>query len=147
MLAGHTRPFYIIASRQLCLRYAFNFSYRIPDDVSYEEATVVMTGTRRRATVGAVGALLLADLGTALVVRARTATHLEPTEWSVHSIDERSIWAFDVLAEEGYEYSSSIYPIKHDHYGMPNASRFAHRPGDSLIRPYGSGVAVYWVPT
>lgn len=44
------------------------------------------------------------------------------------SIDERSIWAFDVLAEEGYDYSSSIYPIEHDHYGMPNGHRFAHCP-------------------
>jgi len=44
------------------------------------------------------------------------------------SIDERSLWAFDALAEEGYLYSSSVYPIKHDHYGMPQASRFAYRP-------------------
>lgn len=46
------------------------------------------------------------------------------------SIDERSVWAFDVLAEEGYDYSSSVYPIKHDHYGMPDASRFAYRPSE-----------------
>jgi polysaccharide deacetylase family protein (PEP-CTERM system associated) len=46
------------------------------------------------------------------------------------SIDQRSLWAFDVLAEEGYDYSSSIYPIRHDHYGMPDASRFAFRPSD-----------------
>jgi polysaccharide deacetylase family protein (PEP-CTERM system associated) len=44
------------------------------------------------------------------------------------SIDQRSLWAFDVLAEEGYDYSSSVYPIRHDHYGMPEASRFAFRP-------------------
>lgn len=44
------------------------------------------------------------------------------------SIDERSFWAFDVLAEEGYEYSSSTYPIKHDHYGIPDGSRFAYHP-------------------
>lgn len=44
------------------------------------------------------------------------------------SIDERSLWAFDILAEEGYAYSSSVYPIKHDHYGMPDASRFAYKP-------------------
>lgn len=44
------------------------------------------------------------------------------------SIDQRSLWAFDVLAEEGYDYSSSIYPIRHDHYGMPEASRFAFPP-------------------
>jgi polysaccharide deacetylase family protein (PEP-CTERM system associated) len=46
------------------------------------------------------------------------------------SIDERSLWAFDILAEEGYAYSSSVYPIRHDHYGMPDASRFAYRPSD-----------------
>ena len=44
------------------------------------------------------------------------------------SIDQRSLWAFDILAEAGHSYSSSIYPIKHDHYGMPEASRFAFRP-------------------
>jgi polysaccharide deacetylase family protein (PEP-CTERM system associated) len=49
------------------------------------------------------------------------------------SIDERSLWAFDVLAEAGYEYSSSTYPIKHDHYGMPNGSRFAYYP--SALHP------------
>jgi len=46
------------------------------------------------------------------------------------SIDSRCLWAFDVLAEEGYAYSSSVYPIKHDHYGMPEASRFTFRPSD-----------------
>ena len=46
------------------------------------------------------------------------------------SIDQRSLWAFDILAEEGYDYSSSVYPIKHDHYGMPEASRFTYRPSD-----------------
>jgi polysaccharide deacetylase family protein (PEP-CTERM system associated) len=51
------------------------------------------------------------------------------------SIDERNLWAFDCLAEAGYHYSSSIYPIRHDHYGMPNAPRFAHRIGDILEIP------------
>ena len=44
------------------------------------------------------------------------------------SINEQSAWAFELLAEEGHRYSSSVYPIKHDHYGMPTASRFAYRP-------------------
>src|SRR3546814_6023131 len=35
-----------------------------------------------------------------------------------------------VLAEEGYDYSSSVYPIRHDHYGMPEASRFTFRPNE-----------------
>lgn len=47
------------------------------------------------------------------------------------SIGERNLWAFDCLARAGYSYSSSVYPIKHDHYGMPDSPRFAYevRPG------------------
>ncbi len=47
------------------------------------------------------------------------------------SIGKSNLWAFDCLAESGYRYSSSIYPIRHDHYGMPDAPRFAHRRSDS----------------
>ena len=43
------------------------------------------------------------------------------------SIGHGNLWAFDCLAESGYLYSSSIYPVRHDHYGMPDAPRFAHR--------------------
>lgn len=49
------------------------------------------------------------------------------------SIGAQNLWAFDGLARAGYRYSSSIYPIKHDHYGMPDAPRFAHRVNDKLI--------------
>ncbi len=45
-----------------------------------------------------------------------------------YSIDARNLWALDVLHESGHRYSSSIYPIRHDLYGMPEAPRFAHRP-------------------
>jgi len=41
------------------------------------------------------------------------------------SIGSNTLWALDLLEEAGYRYSSSIYPIQHDHYGMPNAPRFA----------------------
>ncbi len=47
------------------------------------------------------------------------------------SIGEGNLWAFDSLAEAGYRYSSSVYPIRHDHYGMPDAPRFAHQVGGS----------------
>ena len=43
------------------------------------------------------------------------------------SIGTRNWWAFEVLAEAGYAYSSSIYPIAHDLYGMPECSRTAFR--------------------
>lgn len=49
------------------------------------------------------------------------------------SIGHGNLWALDVLAQEGYRYSSSIYPIQHDHYGMPDAPRFAHQIRDELI--------------
>jgi len=49
------------------------------------------------------------------------------------SIGTGNLWAFDCLAAAGYRYSSSIYPIKHDHYGMPDAPRFAHQVREGLI--------------
>lgn len=48
------------------------------------------------------------------------------------SIGHRNLWAFDTLASAGYQYSSSIYPIRHDHYGMPDAPRFAHGRKEGL---------------
>lgn len=47
------------------------------------------------------------------------------------SISHRNIWALECLQEAGYHYSSSIYPIQHDHYGMPDAPRFAYRPSNA----------------
>ncbi len=45
-----------------------------------------------------------------------------------YSIGADNLWALDELAEAGHAYSSSIYPVKHDLYGMPEAPRFAFRP-------------------
>jgi polysaccharide deacetylase family protein (PEP-CTERM system associated) len=49
------------------------------------------------------------------------------------SIGPGNLWAFDSLARAGYRYSSSIYPIRHDHYGMPDAPRFAFQATGGLI--------------
>jgi polysaccharide deacetylase family protein (PEP-CTERM system associated) len=51
------------------------------------------------------------------------------------SIDQRTPWAHEVLAEQGYAYSSSVAPVKHDHYGWAEAPRFAFKPvkGSDLI--------------
>ncbi len=43
-------------------------------------------------------------------------------------IGAKNLWALDVLQEEGFKYSSSIYPVKHDLYGMPDAPRFIFEP-------------------
>lgn len=44
------------------------------------------------------------------------------------SIDARTPWAHRILAEEGYAYSSSVAPVRHDHYGWPESPRFAWKP-------------------
>lgn len=51
------------------------------------------------------------------------------------SIDKRTPWAHEVLAEKGYRYSSSVAPIAHDHYGWPESPRFAWNPvaGSPLV--------------
>jgi polysaccharide deacetylase family protein (PEP-CTERM system associated) len=45
---------------------------------------------------------------------------------STFSITSRSLWALDVLAEEGFTYDSSIAPLRHDRYGIPDAPRHPH---------------------
>lgn len=63
--------------------------------------------------------LLLEDTGGTCVQGYRAATF---------SIGAKNMWAFEVLREEGYVYSSSVNPIHHDLYGMPNAPRFGFQP-------------------
>lgn len=50
-----------------------------------------------------------------------------------YSITKQSLWALDVLVEEGYGYDASIFPIRHDRYGIPDAPRHPH----SLSRAAG----------
>lgn len=49
------------------------------------------------------------------------------------SIGTGNLWAFGCLARTGHRYSSSVYPIRHDHYGMPDAPRFAHIASEGLL--------------
>jgi len=49
------------------------------------------------------------------------------------SIGPGSLWAHEVLARTGHRYSSSVYPVRHDHYGMPDAPRFAHAVRADLL--------------
>jgi polysaccharide deacetylase family protein (PEP-CTERM system associated) len=43
-----------------------------------------------------------------------------------YSITSNTLWALDILAEEGFDYDSSIFPVIHDHYGISNAPRFPY---------------------
>ena len=49
------------------------------------------------------------------------------------SIGKRTLWAFERIAQAGYRYSSSVYPVRHDLYGMPDAPRFPYRPRADLL--------------
>lgn len=67
---------------------------------------------------------ILEDVGGVRVAGYRAATF---------SIGARNPWAFDVLAETGHTYSSSVYPVRHDLYGMPDAPRFPYRPSGAAL--------------
>ena len=59
------------------------------------------------------------------------------------SIVRESLWALDVLIEEGYTYDASVFPIHHDRYGIPDAIRRAHvieRPSGSIVEVPASTV-------
>ncbi len=51
------------------------------------------------------------------------------------SVGEANPWAFDCIAQAGYRYSSSVYPVRHDHYGAPNSPRFPYRMSGVLEVP------------
>ena len=67
---------------------------------------------------------LLEDTGGVEVLGYRAAS------WS---IDTRTPWAHDKLAEAGYQYSSSVYPVRHDLYGLPDAPREPFLAGSSKL--------------
>jgi len=61
------------------------------------------------------------------------------------SIVKQSLWALDVLIDEGYTYDASIFPIRHDRYGIANAPRHAHviqRAAGSIVEVPSSTVRV-----
>ena len=55
------------------------------------------------------------------------------------SIVDRSLWALDLLVELGFAYDSSVFPVRHDRYGIPNAERAPHR----MSTPNGKSI-VEW---
>ena len=62
---------------------------------------------------------ILEDIGGKEVIGYRAASY---------SINSENLWAHNVLAEENFRYSSSVYPVKHDLYGIPDAPRFCYKP-------------------
>lgn len=56
-----------------------------------------------------------------------TGAPVEGYRAASYSITGQSRWALDILVEAGFRYDSSIFPVRHDLYGMPGAQRFPHR--------------------
>jgi polysaccharide deacetylase family protein (PEP-CTERM system associated) len=80
-------------------------------ELVYRQTPEVFRDETRRAK------RLLEDLSGAPVLGYRASTF---------SIVARSLWALDVLAEEGFSYDSSIAPVRHDRYGIPDSPRAPH---------------------
>jgi polysaccharide deacetylase family protein (PEP-CTERM system associated) len=62
-----------------------------------------------------------------------------------YSITNKSLWALDILAEAGFEYDSSIFPVRHDRYGIPDAPKYPYQ----LTTPNGQTLVgkAAWLPT
>jgi polysaccharide deacetylase family protein (PEP-CTERM system associated) len=65
------------------------------------------------------------------ILEALSGNEVKGYRAASYSIGAKNLWALDVLQEEGFKYSSSIYPVKHDLYGMPDAPRFMYEPIDN----------------
>ncbi|MCK6458961.1 MAG: DUF3473 domain-containing protein [Planctomycetes bacterium] len=94
-------------------------------ELVYRQTPEVFRDETRRAKA------FLEDLAGAAVTGYRASTF---------SIVERSLWALDILAEEGFLYDSSIAPVRHDRYGIPSSPRAPH------LRTLASGAAITEFP-
>jgi polysaccharide deacetylase family protein (PEP-CTERM system associated) len=76
-----------------------------------------------------------ADLRQSVQAIERAASGIRPLGYRApaFSITRQSLWALDILREQGMRYDSSIFPLAgHDRYGIPDADRFASKVRDSL---------------
>ena len=112
-----------------------------PSGIPKWSAASWMQGTNLRATVLATSAPpirirdeFLADIRLAKAMLEDVAGHeVKGYRAPSFSVGPATQWAFECIAEAGYRYSSSIYPIRHDHYGAPEAHRFAHEVNQGLL--------------
>ncbi len=78
--------------------------------------------------------LFLADIQLAkIVLEDLSGQQVKGYRAPSFSINDQNQWAFDCIERAGYSYSSSVYPIRHDHYGMPDSPRFAHQVRPALM--------------
>ncbi len=61
-----------------------------------------------------------------------------------YSITKKSLWALDILEELGFSYDSSIFPVYHDNYGIPDAPRFCYRHPEHALTEYPISTALFF---
>lgn len=79
------------------------------------------------------------------VIEAAAGQHVAGYRAPSYSITRASLWALDILLEEGHSYDASIFPIRHDRYGIPDAPRHPHvmvRDAGHLTEVPGSTVRI-----
>jgi polysaccharide deacetylase family protein (PEP-CTERM system associated) len=90
------------------------------------------------------------DVGRAKsILEDQTGTKIKGYRAPSYSITSKTLWALEVLVELGFEYDSSIFPVHHDYYGIPDAPRFPHikrlRDGGCIFEFPPSTLAAYGV--
>jgi polysaccharide deacetylase family protein (PEP-CTERM system associated) len=92
----------------------------------HHQLVYMLTPDQFREDVRSAKAALESATGSAVVGFRAPSFSLVPS----------TLWALDILIEEGYQYDTSIFPIRHDRYGMPDAPRHIHtidRPSGALL--------------
>jgi polysaccharide deacetylase family protein (PEP-CTERM system associated) len=82
------------------------------------------------------------------LLESSTGVHVDGFRAPSYSVTERTLWALDVLIEEGYRYDASIFPIRHDRYGIPSSPRHPYvmtRARGSLVEAPASTVRCAWI--
>jgi polysaccharide deacetylase family protein (PEP-CTERM system associated) len=91
-------------------------------------------GTEHRRASDQTQAEFLADIRHAKdLLEALIGTPVRGYRAPSFSVGPANQWAFESIAQAGYTYSSSVYPIRHDHYGAPTSPRFPHEVVPGLL--------------
>ncbi len=61
-----------------------------------------------------------------------------------YTITKKSLWALDILAEIGFKYDSSIFPVYHDNYGIPDSPRFEYKLPEHDMMEYPISTSLFW---
>ncbi|MEW5948562.1 MAG: XrtA system polysaccharide deacetylase [Thermodesulfobacteriota bacterium] len=94
-------------------------------EIAEQGHEIASHGYRHELVTGQVPDEFRADVAkTKRILEDITGEEVVGYRASTYSITRKTLWAFKILAEEGYKYDSSIFPVHHDVYGFPDAPRF-----------------------